>query len=277
MTAYYDLKSASKHGSTSYSSWNSKYFRLPDAMVVFTDSASLHDVQNARSASNGCTAIIVRELEATHTAKLLDWEEQINEDPEGKLHSYALYIIWNQKSDWLLEAASTNYFNSTHFFWTDSGQFRDDNFLGRLGENEKWVKCLDFPAHRIVLLSIEPFDECELRLDNQGRAAFITPLKFRLGGGNFGGDAEAIRVWRKLYYKKLLEYHNEGIFVGKDQPIMGSVCLENSDLCTIVDGRQIEKVKDIWFAMQVVLHDCQKSLVEHNLTLLKSDTSMIFC
>ena len=139
------------------------------------------------------------------------------------------------------------------------------------------VKCLDFPAQSIILLSIEPFDECELQLDNQGRAAFITPLKNRLGGGNFGGDAEAIHVWRKLYYKKLLEYHNEGIFVGKDQPIMGSVCLENPGLCTIVDGWQIEKVKDIWFAMQVVLHECQKSFVEHNLTFLKSDTSIIFC
>ena len=273
VTAYYDLKSASKYGASTYASWNSNYFSLADAMIIFTDASSAQEVSHMRSASRGCTAVVIEELTATHTAGLLDWEREKLKDPEATLHSTPLYIIWNQKSSWLMNASISNPFASKYFFWTDAGQFRDRAFVSKLKENEPWVKCTNLISPGcMLLLSIEPFNACELETDSRGRAAFLSSLSHRIGGGNFGGDADAIRNWYKRYYEMLIDYHREGLFVGKDQPIMASVCLQNVGFCKIISAGSVNEAADPWFAMQPVLHDCDLT-IKHEVVVLSQSTS----
>jgi hypothetical protein len=123
-----------------------------------------------------------------------------------------------------------------------------------------------------LLLSIEPFNACELETDSRGRAAFLSSLNHRIGGGNFGGDADAIHNWYKRYYEKLIDYHREGLFVGKDQPIMASVCLQNFEFCKIISAGSVHEAADPWFAMQPVLHNCNLR-VKHEVVVLSQSTS----
>ena len=91
-------------------------------------------------------------------------------------------------------------------------------------------------------------------------------LVVRIGGGNFGGDVDAITTWQKAYYTKLREYLDAGVFAGKDQPVMASVCLEFVDICYIVDGQEIRESEDIWFALQPVLGGKVREIATYDLT-----------
>ena len=257
VTAYYNLNGLSKHSERDYESWNARFFSLSDPMVIFTDTRSVEYIKELRSRSShaACTKYHTQDLLTTFTANLTNWQTQFAQDPEKNIHkSYELYILWNQKTDWLAQAAAQNPFESQYFFWSDSGQFRDDSFFSTLQTDDWfWIKRPEFlPEGRLVFLSVEPFIACEiLRTDD---ISFIDPRKVRLGAGNFGGGALAVRLWRQHYYRKLSDYLRHGKFAGKEQSIISSVCLEAPYLCYLVASDTVQGVGDKWFAMQQVLH-----------------------
>lgn len=54
-----------------------------------------------------------------------DFEENQHQiDPEKYIHSPALYAVWGSKSWMLKVAADENRYNSTYFFWVDTGAWR---------------------------------------------------------------------------------------------------------------------------------------------------------
>lgn len=257
VTAYYNLGFLNKHTEREFNAWNARFFRLSDSMVIFTDSKSLRAVRKARSLSlrAKCSRYIVQELEDTYTANLTDWRKHTKLDPEIRIHKdYFVYLIWNQKSDWLLQALTLNPFQSEHFFWADSGQFRDNRFFTSLKRSDWFwiVQKNNFIADgKVLLLAVEYFTPCELLTPTDANLKSDT---VRIGGGNFGGDARALRKWRKHFYEELQRYINQGYFAGKDQPIMSSTCLRFEDLCQMIASDRVEGINDKWFAMQPVLH-----------------------
>lgn len=259
-TAYYNLLESSKYSAVEYSDWNQRFFRLADNMVIFTDANTLKDIHSLRRLAKGCTLIVLQNLNETKASMLTDWERQYAIDHE-KHHSPALYIIWAQKAFWLASVARVNPFRSSYFFWADAGQFRDDRFQRRYLSNPwtKWVRYTNFiPRNRVAFLSIEPFTEDELQLHTDGFGPILSSALVRLGGGNFGGDARAVSLFAHLYSSEFHRYLQAGAFVGKDQPIFGSICITYSTACYIVDSRKVKKIADPWFAMQPVLHGVSK-------------------
>jgi len=260
VTAYYGL-TESKHGLKSFHSWNLRFFALSDAMVIFTDSKSLDVIKQlrARSLYAACTVYHTEEIVSVFAANLTDWKHQFILDWEREVHKREeLYIIWNQKSDWLLRAAKLNIFHSKYFFWADSGQFRDRVFYRTLfGAGMHWIRRDDIPDDKILALAILEFRPCQLQLMN-GKSPIIDPLSVTIGGGNFGGTLQAIERWHKLYYAKLVDVINTGTFAGKDQPIMAAVCIENPALCHLVSSSEVKGARNSWFAMQPLLHGSSK-------------------
>jgi hypothetical protein len=195
----------------------------------------------------------------------VDWEAQYRQDPEQQ-HSVGLYIVWNQKSFWLDGTALFNPFNSTHFFWADSGQFRDRDFLdAHVALHDRWVSNFDFiPSCTMAFLAVKKFLDAELvSRGSEEKSRPMDSRLIRLGGGNFGGDSCAINRWTSKFYEELLWYVAQGAFVGKDQPIYGSVCIDNEELCFLVDGEKVTGISDIWFAMQPVLHGVTKPVPQY--------------
>lgn len=267
VTAYFDIGLKSKHSSQNFLIWNTRFFLLPDNIVVFTDVQTARNIVSLRSSSAGCTIIMVQNILETPLGEAVDWDFQHAHDPEKSHHSIELYIIWNQKSLWVSEVANANPFHSSHFFWADSGQFRDDAFLAEfVSSGEKWVTSHDFiPSCKIIFLAVEKFQDEELRLDARGQISPLDPSLVRLGGGNFGGDSCAVRKWRDLFLEQLNWYIQNGAFVGKDQPIYGSVCLTHRHICYIVDGSRVKETNDIWFGLQPILHGVTSPIPEYHL------------
>jgi hypothetical protein len=270
VTAYFNVGAKSKHDEHKFLDWNSRFFLLADDMVIFTDVLTSEVIFEARKSSPGCTIIFEQQLFETELSKHLDWNAQHSKDVERHIHSPELYIIWNQKSLWLAEVASSNPYRSDLFFWADSGQFRDDAFLRTyVSPDEKWISANEnFPTCKMLFLAVEKFRANELVLDRQGRTYPLNSSLVRLGGGNFGGDACAVAQWRKAFMKELEWYLRNGAFVGKDQPIYGSACISHIHLCFLVDGTRVNEINDIWFAMQPVLHGVTKPIPQYDLITL---------
>ena len=266
VTAYFDIGAKSKHAATSFAAWNERFFKLADNMVIFTDENSAPGITRLRSSSLGCTTIVLQNLHDLDTANMVDWELQHRQDPEQHIHSTELYIIWNQKSFWLDSTARINPFRSTHFFWADSGQFRDQNFLdAHLSSRDRWLTYTDFiPPCTMAFLAVEKFSESELAARrDEGKSRPLDSALVRLGGGNFGGDKCAVIRWKTKFQDELMRYVDQGVFVGKDQPMYGSVCIDHKDLCFVVNGDGVKEISDIWFAMQPVLHGVTRPVPQY--------------
>ena len=254
VTAYYKLGELSKYSDRVYRRWNRNFFKLKDAMVIFTNLQTLPALKSLRRSTASCTLFVVQDLANTYTASLASWYKQHNLDPEKRIHSAELYIIWNEKSEWLGMVAEKNPFNSTHFFWADAGQFRSEVSMRSCVHSGVWIRHTSFiPPKKVLLLSIQSFKPHELFLDDSGKSLLFDSRIIRLGGGNFGGDRESSLLWRTRFYKKLQEYLAAGVFAGKDQPIMASVCVEFPSQCYMVEGKKVVETDDVWFALQPIL------------------------
>ena len=95
----------------------------------------------------------------------------------------------------------------------------------------------------VLLLSVGVFTEEERQLvDGRSLADFSKAV--RLGGGTIGCDSASLEEWHRAYYATLRSYLERDLFLGKDQNMMATTCLESS-LCLLLNS-------DIhtWFKLQ---------------------------
>ena len=96
-----------------------------------------------------------------------------------------------------------------------------------------------------LLLNIEPLTEEERRLEDSVSKADFSQVA-RIGGGTIGCDLDSVYKWHSAYYRTFQEYLDRGQFVGKDQNLMASVCVETG-MCLLV---QMKSKSDSWFQLQ---------------------------
>lgn len=268
VTAFYNFGNRSKHSEEEFKTWNERFFSLNDSMVVYTDLHSIDTLVRLRLRSRGCTLFLLRAITGSELWNRYDWRAQYELDPEKNIHATELYVLWNQKSLWLSEAAVLNPFEGSHFFWADAGQFRDEDFLQRfiIPNGGQLVRKPNFmPYCKLAILSIRKFTAEEIVLSPQGESKILDARLVRLGGGNFGGDLCAVQTWRDAFLAELDRYVSSGNFAGKDQPLYGSACLKKRELCFIVDGDRVQYINDVWFAMQPVLHGVHATVPNYQL------------
>ena len=269
VTAYYEIGDRSKYKPGAYVERNSRFFDLNDNMIIYTDSKSVASIAQARQNKKGCTIIVIQPVQESEIYGLVDWNYEHERDPKKDVHSIELYIIWNQKTLWLEQVANVNPYRSSHFFWADSGQFRDKKFIDTyVASDENWVKSADYlPTCKMLLLGIENFMRNELSYDDDHSTTPLTPDKVRLGGGNLGGDSCAVRKFAYLFRSELRHYLKKNYFIGKDQPIYGSICTTWRDACFIVDAHNVPESTNPWFALQPVLHGVTRHVPQYTLSL----------
>ena len=84
----------------------------------------------------------------------------------------------------------------------------------------------------VLLLIVEDFtDEEKILKDGKSLADFS--LLDRIGGTTIGCDHESLERWHDAYYRTMRSYLEMGRFIGKDQSMMATTCLE-TDLCLLV-------------------------------------------
>ena len=83
-----------------------------------------------------------------------------------------------------------------------------------------------------MLLNVDRFTQSELVLVGGKSQADFSHVN-RVGGGTIGCDRQSLEAWHRDYYNTFRAYHHTGRFVGKDENMMATTCLE-TDLCLLL-------------------------------------------
>lgn len=246
VTAYFELKK-SKHSKSDYDSWMRNILLLKDAMIIFTSPLLVPKIKALRAHSKSKTKIISMQLEDSKMVSDYSmgfWKNQVSIDPE-KYHSSELYIIWQEKSNFLKRAKDLNPFSSEFFAWFDIGYFRTKKY-----NNKVIIKKIpdDLRLDQVMFLDASSLVK--------GLSKEIIGDGKYLGGGFIGGFSKGIDLWNKAYYEYLHLKRSE--FVGIDQPRYYQTCMLNIGLCKIVQPKS--GYGDPWFFMKHYLNTANDAL-----------------
>ena len=98
----------------------------------------------------------------------------------------------------------------------------------------------------VLLLSVGVFTEEEKQLEDGKILADFSRRGPRLGGGTIGCDKPSLEEWHRAYYATLRSYLERDLFLGKDQNMMATTCLE-SNLCLLLNP---DTGTGDWFRLQ---------------------------
>ena len=240
VTAYFKLEK-SKASHAKYLAWMRNMLIIDNPMVIFCDASSVPLIQRLRELAGHAaqTHVIPTRFEEFYCYRYIDvFKKHMEIDHERAIHCVELYLIWNEKSNFLLRAIEANPFSTEKFVWCDIGCFRRTNT-----EFVKWPNPGRIPNDKITLMVVEPFTEDELRTNMP-----TFQYKNRISASIFAGHRETLRRWHQIYYAMLERFIGIGRFIGKDQSIMNTVYLANREMCEMV--RYQPGRGDIWFYLQ---------------------------
>jgi len=249
VTGYFQLPTAKKPHSQ-YLQWMQNMLIIQTPMVIFSDEASKPIIQKFRG--NLPTHYITLRFEDFYTARydLEFYEHQLMDHEIGIGHGSQLYMIWNEKSNFLKQAAEINPFESEYFLWVDIGCFREPNH--RFIQWPNPAKIAQLEPDKMVMVQVYPFEPEELSVKT---LESIPSFQFtnRIGGTMFGGRKGAIDKWHTEYYQMLEYFIRIERFIGKDQSIMNSLYLWKPDLVQLISQWPVPRygMSSEWF----FLHD----------------------
>ena len=236
VSAYYKVKS--KHSKNDYINWMNLTFQLNRSMIIFTSKSEMEKIKELRPKYlHNKTVFIELEIEDFYSYKkyLNEFNKAYKIDREKYHHSVLLYIVWAEKCYFLKKAIVNNYFNSTCFYWIDSGYFRESKNLGNYTNDwPSTKKC--YEDKRLLLLQVRKIDENEknllLNLDINAYRKFI--CKVNVGAGIFGGHFENVLKFINLYYEAIEFLYSKKLFIGKEQNVYTYIALSHPEVVNLV-------------------------------------------
>jgi len=237
VTCYFRI--SSKFPPSKYHQWIINFLKIESPMIIFTNEGQfMKDNRDPKLP----LYIVPCQISDFYVHKYMDkWVEQHMMDREKNIHNINLYMIWNEKSNFIKRGIELNPFKTDYFYWTDIGAFRNSSHM------DIFKKYPEYVTEKILLLQINPFKEEEMVIDRKNIKNNFNYVD-RIGGGIFGGHRDYCLKWHEEYYKILDEFIKKGQFAGKDQSIMATVAILNKDLVQIIspNGAKYDK----WFYLE---------------------------
>jgi len=206
---------------------------MQDAMVIFTTPEEVDIIKKLRGNVSGKTVVVTMHLNQTRMLTYYNrtfWEVQHSKDNESTFHNENLYVIWNEKTEFLKKTVDVNPFMSDFFAWIDFGYVRNT-----LHNGEMMLRNIprDLKTDQVLMLDV---------------TNLLGGTKM-IGGGFIGGYAPGITRWHQEYYA-VLDKNKDG-FIGKDQAMMQVTCDNCPGLCKLIipDNSQ----GNPWFYMTAYL------------------------
>lgn len=246
VTAYFKLEK-SKASHDVYMNRMKNMLVIDNPMVIFCDKDSIECIQEFRKDKLEKTCIIEIHYKEFYSYKYIYYFlEHYKRDHEQNVgHNIFLYLIWNEKSNFLKKAIEKDHFKTDYFLWVDIGCFRRPNLDFIHWPNP--IRINQIPKDKILLLQVYPFSEkelsCKMKID-------LPNFQYtnRIGAPIFGGGKEILLKWHDLYYKMLEYFVSIDRFIGKDQSIMNSLYLLNQEHCELISWKP--GCHDPWFYLQ---------------------------
>jgi hypothetical protein len=234
VTSYFRVPS--KHTPQQYAEWIGHLLqeeRIRQCLLVFTDSPELW-LQRGVAPTTRRRGVVVVPTSLCEEGRALNrsrafWWSQFYLDPEARTHrSYQLYLVWNLKPHFLTEAVRLNCFASDRFYWIDAGYMRT---APRPPPSSSSSVNISGVRPQMTFLQVNPFESEERR--QLSPPYHYTTVKNRIAGGLYGGSPPAVLAWAALYARVFQEYVERGWFVGKDQNLMATLCVQHPFACVL--------------------------------------------
>jgi hypothetical protein len=237
----------SKFSTDKYKEWLSNFLALKMNCVFFTDDRTKKWLDTWINVSNDAKIrFVILEMDKFITAKY-DWSKQLEMDDEKNYHSRELYMIWNEKINFLKLSSEINPFQTDWFLWCDAGSLRqkifiDDDFtksdvIPDL-ENDKTyffrVPCLYHNNYFLKNLEQYKCNNTDLRM---------------IQGGFILTNLKSCRWIHQEYYDLLDRLYEKNLFIGKDQCCYLSLVLQSqyAKVLQITKHKLIHQFSDVWF------------------------------
>jgi hypothetical protein len=253
VSAYYDMKS--KYDPQRYRVWIRLFLESTECyMVFFTEAALAPFIEDCRKGKEDKTRVVIlpREEWAANTRFPPGfWEKQHAIDVEKNIHSPELYKVWYEKKEFVKRAIALNPFGHSTYVWTDAGIIRNPEIRDLVAKNFPVTERI--PTDRMLLFNWWPYvlsDEKDVVFpgDIRIKQPYAKP---RIMAGTLAGSIGAWAKWDSLYDECMGRFIAAGLFVGKEQNIMGVVAIESKDAVSLLDLRKISP--EPWFYLLLYL------------------------
>jgi len=234
ITAFFSFNENKYNDDELYKQWmKNLLLNVNKNMVIYTDEKNKDFISSLRKKHEN-TKIIIMKIEDFHMYKYIDYlNKDLDRDYEKKYHNINLYMIWNEKLNFILKTINENPFNTDYFCWCDIGYVRNPLYISLYLENFPNIKNLT--ENKIYMLNIDY---------NFTNDDFIDPYneKYRyisniIGGGFIIGHKENLLKMANIYYNEILiDYMKLNKFIGKDQTLYVSLYLKYPDLIKLIKG-----------------------------------------
>jgi len=252
VTSYFCVPS--KRSKTAYLDYMKVMLSLQDPMVIFTSAEMRSTIESMRSHAMDRTHIVIVELQDLPVAKKYDsldagyWKHQLEIDEEKRIHrSFELFWIWLSKSHFVNEAIKLNPFSTDVFVWTDIGCFRSKEYTSKT----LVMHPEEVPASKMLVMTSRD-DRAEAGVKNQEwvEKRLKDHVMF-VAGAQIAGRVETWKTFHIAFERVVQGYYDKGLFIGEDQNLIQSTCLQNLELCEFVSPKQTKGNR--WFGLQYVL------------------------
>lgn len=246
---YYNLKE-SKHSIKDYNKWISNFLMIETPKIIFTNKETYSEY--FKDYSNENTFFVLKEFEEFKTWKYIDkFKEHFELDPEKNIHNIYLYLLWNEKTEFLKNSANIDKFKTEYFIYCDMGCFRKKDLMRYYIKwpNNKIIKKIK----KVTLLLTNNFDKQDLIIKDNGLPGSFL-YKNRIGGGIICVPKNQINIWHEKYYYILEKFIKNNRFIGKDQSIMATVCILYPNILELIPAKKSKYCIDEWFYLQPYLH-----------------------
>ena len=216
-------------------------FKLNKSIVFFTEKSFIKVAKDLRPKHlYNKTVFIEVEIEDFLSYKEFGkkFELAFHSAKNNTMHSFPLYLVWAEKCNFLRRAILENYFNSTCFYWIDSGWFKEPREMKDFIND--WPSQKKCKADNKVLMNlVGNFTLKEIK----GIVNFEIPMiekmigKINVAGGMFGGQREKLIKYIDLYYDSIKIFERHKMFIGKEQNIFTYVAFKYPKIVKLIHSK----------------------------------------
>ena len=239
VSAFFNLKKNKYNNLDIYKFWGSNLIpNLNHNLVIFTDEDNYDFITTLRFGMLNKTRIIKMKLEDFYMYRYLDYlEKDFQRDHECSYHNTGLYLIWNEKLNFVKKAIDLNFFNTSYYAWCDFGCVRNSIYPKIYLKN--FPNLSKLTDDKIYMCKVD----CDFKPDD-----FNNPYneKFRYASGSIAGSffiakKELILTMNDIFYNQIIpEYIKRDLFIGKDQTLYISLYLQYPHLFNLIVGENDE-------------------------------------
>jgi len=258
VTAFYLMNS--KFNPNKYKEWIINFLNLKTKCVLFTNKETKEWFDNWVSLPNNIKVEML-EFDEFITAKY-DWNKQYEMDIEKeKGHSRELYMVWNEKINFLKKAIMINHYQTKWFIWCDIGSMRTKIFNNSKFDftKSKTLGVLDETKSYFFRIFNTRFSVENDKFFIENKTKYVEKqCDLNIVQGGF--ILTNIKIYEKLhteFYGLFHKLYNNNLFVGKDQLVYLSLVTKSSNtkVIEIISNQFIDILNDVWFFPYTFLHD----------------------